>query len=100
MPSKHKLARHGASAKRKQPIQAMDERPTSQSGLPPLRFTANEPVGLLAGHGRFPFVFAEKARSLSIPVVCVGIRHEASADLASLVQRFFWAGPARLGRMI
>src|SRR5262245_32604064 len=58
------------------------------------------PVGLLAGRGRFPFVFAEKARSLGIPVVCVGIRSEASPELAGLVQRFYWTRVAGLGRMI
>jgi len=42
----------------------------------------------------------EKARSLGLAVVCVGIRYEASPDLASLVHRFYWSGIARLGRMI
>lgn len=60
----------------------------------------SEPVGLLAGSGRFPVVFAAKARSLGIPVVCVGIRHEAPPELAHLTHRFYWAGIARLGRMI
>jgi DUF1009 family protein len=54
----------------------------------------------LAGSGRFPIIFAQKARQLGIPVVCVGIRHEAPPELADLVQRFYWAGLARLGRMI
>ena len=58
------------------------------------------PVGLLAGWGRFPFVFAEKARSLNIPVVCVGIRDEAAPELAEMVDRFHWAGVAKLGRII
>src|SRR5260221_3976176 len=58
------------------------------------------PVGLLAGSGRFPIIFAEKARRLGIPVVCVGIRHEASPELAGLVSRFYWAGVARIGKMI
>ena len=57
-------------------------------------------VGLLAGWGRFPIVFAEKARRLGIPVVCVGIRDEASPELIPLVERFHWAGVARMGRMI
>ncbi len=58
------------------------------------------PVGLLAGSGRFPILFAEKARQLGIPVVCVGITDEAPAELVGLVDRFHWAGLARLGRMI
>ena len=62
--------------------------------------TANEPIGLLAGSGRFPIVFAEKARQLDRSVVCVGINGEASNELASLVDRFHWCRPLRLNRMI
>jgi UDP-2,3-diacylglucosamine hydrolase len=58
------------------------------------------PVGLLAGRGRFPIVFAEKARQLGIPVVCVGVRGEAPPELAGMVERFYWARVAALGRMI
>jgi len=58
------------------------------------------PIGLLAGSGRFPIAFAEKAKGVGLPVVCVGIRHEAAPELADLVQRFYWSGVARLGRMI
>src|SRR5882762_4548228 len=58
------------------------------------------PIGLLAGSGRFPIIFAEKARNLGMRVVCVGIRYEASPELANLVDRFYWAGVAHLGRMI
>jgi DUF1009 family protein len=58
------------------------------------------PVGLLAGSGRFPLTFAQKARALGLPVVCVGLRGEASPELAGHVHRFFWSGPARMGRMI
>jgi DUF1009 family protein len=57
-------------------------------------------VGLLAGSGRFPFAFAQKARSVGIPVVCIGLRYEAAPELAGLVDRFHWAGVAQLGRMI
>src|SRR5579859_242480 len=64
------------------------------------RLSPREPIGLLAGNGRFPFVFADKARSLGMPVVCVGIRHAADPDLAGHVDRFYWTGVARLGRMI
>ncbi|MFO0967446.1 MAG: UDP-2,3-diacylglucosamine diphosphatase LpxI [Gemmataceae bacterium] len=71
----------------------------SQTTLP-APFAVRTPVGLLAGSGRFPIVFARKARSLGLPVVCVGIRHEASAELIPLVERFYWSGVARMGRMI
>jgi len=58
------------------------------------------PIGLLAGSGRFPIHFAEKARAVGRSVVCVGIRHEAAPELAGLVHRFYWTGVARIGRTI
>jgi DUF1009 family protein len=57
-------------------------------------------IGLLAGSGRFPVIFARKAADLGLSVVCVGIRHEAPPELERLVPRFYWSGIARLGRMI
>jgi DUF1009 family protein len=55
---------------------------------------------LLAGGGRFPIVFAEKAKSLGLSVVCVGVSYEASPELKELADSFYWAGVARVGRMI
>jgi UDP-2,3-diacylglucosamine hydrolase len=66
----------------------------------PFQAPVLKPIGLLAGSGSFPLVFAENARRLGLPVVCVGIRHEAPAELEKLVHRFHWAGVAQLGRMI
>ena len=59
------------------------------------------PIGLLAGWGRFPVLFAEKAKSLGHRVVCVGIR--GMADRAAIephVHRFYWTRLASLGRPI
>ena len=41
-----------------------------------------------------------RRRSLGLPVVCVGIRGEASAELMPLVRRFYWTRPTQMGRMI
>jgi DUF1009 family protein len=60
---------------------------------------ATEPIGLLAGWGRLPTLFAEKAKSLGIPVICVGIR--GMADRAALephCYRFYWTRLAALNR--
>src|SRR5262245_37986631 len=64
------------------------------------RLSSREPVGLLAGWGRFPVVFAEKAREVGIPVVCVGFRGLASPELRAISHRFYWTGVARLGRAL
>ena len=62
--------------------------------------TERAPVGLLAGSGRFPIAFAEKARSVGLPVVCVALSGIASPELRQLVRRFHWSWPLRMGRMI
>jgi DUF1009 family protein len=59
-----------------------------------------EPIGLLAGSGRFPILFAEAARRQGMPVACVGIRYEASEELASLCETFQYVGISKLGGMI
>ncbi len=66
----------------------------------PDRRQSPAPVGLLAGGGRLPFAFAEKARSVGLPVVCVGLKGSADPGLAACVDRFDWSPPARLSRMI
>ncbi len=57
-----------------------------------------DPIGIVAGWGRFPVVIAEKAKSLGIPVVCVGIR--GMADRAALephCRNFYWTRLGSLG---
>src|SRR5262245_34911351 len=60
----------------------------------------DRPIGLLAAAGRFPIVFAEKARAQGLPVACVGIKHLAAPELMPLCSRFSWAGLGRLGKVI
>jgi DUF1009 family protein len=61
---------------------------------------ATEPVGLLAGAGRFPISFAEKARAVGLAVSCVGLRGHADVVLRDLCWRFHWCSAARVGGMI
>src|SRR2546426_7008039 len=89
----------GANSSSRPPIIPSSRQPMLSSRHPVIP-SSRHPVGLLAGSGRFPIVFAEKARSLGLPVVCVGIRHEADPRLAECVSRFYWSLPARLGRII
>ena len=57
-------------------------------------------VGLVAGSGRFPIVFAEAAQRQGLQVACVGIKYEASDELRALCASFDVVGVARLGKMI
>lgn len=58
------------------------------------------PVGLLAGAGRFPIAFAEKARSAGVPVVCIGVRGMADPTLRTLCTEFRWLRRFSLGFVI
>ena len=57
-------------------------------------------IGLLAGSGRFPILFAEAARRQGLPVACVGIRYEASDELRDLCASYQTIGVSKLGGMI
>lgn len=61
----------------------------------------SQPIGLLAGWGRLPVLFAEKAKAMGLRVVCVGIRGMADrAALEPLCDRYYTARGAALGRHI
>jgi DUF1009 family protein len=60
----------------------------------------SQPLGLIAGNGRFPFLVARAARRAGRRVVAVAIREEASQDLASEVDEMHWVGLGQLGRCI
>lgn len=58
------------------------------------------PLGLVAGAGRFPFLVAEGARRAGRPVIVVGLRGLADPALRQQVDRFYWSGVVRLGRWL
>jgi DUF1009 family protein len=84
------------------PLPSLQE--TTRRGLgrrAPARIAPDAPViGLLAGSGRFPILFAEAARRQGYAVCCVGIQYEAPAELRDLCATFDVAGVAKMGRMI
>jgi hypothetical protein len=61
---------------------------------------AGEPLGLIAGNGRFPFLAAAGARRAGRRVVAVAIREEASPELEAEVDVLHWIGLGQLGRGI
>src|SRR5687768_905156 len=70
--------------------------PSAAAATPP----GVRPVGLLACAGRFPIVFAEKAREAGVPVVCVGVAGMADPALKGLCHEFHWLRRASLGFLI
>ncbi len=66
--------------------------------IPPA--SAERTVGLLAGSGRFPILFAEAAKKQGYRVDCVGIRYEAPEELRAICDSFQLVSVSRLGGMI
>ncbi|HVO12109.1 MAG TPA: UDP-2,3-diacylglucosamine diphosphatase LpxI [Vicinamibacteria bacterium] len=64
--------------------------------------TEGEPLGLIAGNGRFPFLAAAGARRAGRRVVALAIREEAEPALerSADVDEFHWVGLGQLGRAI
>jgi DUF1009 family protein len=60
----------------------------------------DEPLGLIAGNGRFPFLAAAGARRAGRRVVTLAIREETSPELEGHVDELHWIGLGQLGRGI
>lgn len=60
----------------------------------------SRPLGLLAGSGRFPIVFAQAARRQGLRVFCIGIEGMASDELADCCDEYVRVRLARIGRGI
>ena len=58
------------------------------------------PIGLLAGGGRFPIVFAEAARRMGLSVCCVGVEGMVDPEMEGLCDRFVPCGLAKIGKAI
>ena len=57
-------------------------------------------VGLIAGWGRYPFAVAHALRDQGMEIYCLGVRGEASPELADLCHDFRLLGIAKFGTAI
>jgi UDP-2,3-diacylglucosamine hydrolase len=62
--------------------------------------SSSEPIGLLAGWGRYPFAVAEALRRQGKSVVGLGIHDHTDPQLAELCDQFAWIGLGGIGRAI
>ncbi len=51
-----------------------------------------ERIGLIAGNGQFPILFAKGAKSQGREIVAIAVREETSAELANYVHKIYWIG--------
>ena len=68
--------------------------------MPEFGASGSAAVGLIAGNGQFPMLFAEAAHKMRVPVVAVGMIGETQPDLAEKVDAITWVRVGQLGRMI
>jgi DUF1009 family protein len=59
-----------------------------------------ETLGLIAGNGEFPIIFAQAARRLGHPVVAVAFPEETSRKLEALVTEVHWISIGQLGKLL
>lgn len=57
-------------------------------------------LGLIAGNGKFPLIFAEEARHESVSLVAVAHRGETSESIEELVEAVTWVHVGELGKII
>ena len=57
-------------------------------------------IGLIAGSGQFPLLFAHAARQAGVKVVAVGFEGETDPSLAKLVAEFRMLRLGQLNRLI
>lgn len=59
-----------------------------------------ERIGLIAGNGRFPLLFAETARRQGVHVVAVAHQGETPEEITPLVDEITWVRVGELGKII
>jgi UDP-2,3-diacylglucosamine hydrolase len=57
-------------------------------------------IGLIAGNGRFPIIFAQAARKKGVEIIAIGINEETSRELENFVSKIYWLGVGELGRLL
>lgn len=62
--------------------------------------THGERIGLIAGNGRFPIIFADNARKLGYHVSAVAHEGETEPELAGHVDRIHWIKIGQLNKLI
>ena len=64
------------------------------------RFDSVKKLGLIAGNGRFPLIFAEQAKKEGFSIVAVAHRGETLEEIVKLVDEVTWVYVGQLGKII
>ena len=58
------------------------------------------PIGLIAGYGRFPLLYADNLRRQGYRVFCAAIREETDPGIADRVDELVWLRLGQLGKLL
>lgn len=67
--------------------------------MPLSPFDGAKKIGLIAGNGRFPLLFAQAARRNGLEVVAIAIKQDTSRLIATLAQKTYWLSLKDYARM-
>lgn len=56
-------------------------------------------LGLIAGNGRFPLLFAKNAKEKNVKIVAAGIKGDTTFLLGLFVDKLFWVNPGELKKL-
>jgi len=56
----------------------------------------SERIGLIAGNGQFPILFAQGASSQDREIVAIAVREETAPELENYVHKIYWIGVGQL----
>ena len=59
----------------------------------------SDTLGLIAGNGKFPILFAQNAKQKKMKVIAVAIKGDTSLLLKPFVDKLLWAGPGELKKL-
>lgn len=59
-----------------------------------------ERIGLIAGNGKLPLLFAQEAKKRGVEVIAVAVREETEKNLENLVDKIFWVRVGELKKLI
>ena len=62
--------------------------------------TKDRPLGLIAGYGRFPLLYARSLKAQGYRIFCAAIREEADPAVAQAVDECRWLRLGQLGKLI
>ncbi len=58
-----------------------------------------DPIGLIAGQGKFPILFAQAAKAKGEKVIALAIKEETPRQLEAFVDKIFWIGVGELKKL-